>query len=177
MLIRTDNPETELSSCPQAFARLYDRFYRPIFKYVIQRVSHPEVAEEVTQEIFLKVYRSRETYRSTHAFSTWLWTIARNTVCDWRRKYGPVGSLENSGISCDDLPAHGPDAESALISRSRRRELLRKIRGLSRLQRRVIRMRALQQLSYAEIADALDLSMDSVKCSLYRAKMALTASS
>lgn len=175
MIIRTGKPDAESPFCPQAFCRVYDRFYRPIFKYVIQRVSYPEVAEEVTQEIFLKAYRFRETYRSSHAVSTWLWTIARNTICDWKRKHGAIGMLESAGASCEEFPAQAPDAEASLISRGRRRELLRKIRGLSRLQRKVIRMRALHQLSYAEIADALGLSMDSVKCSIYRAKLALTA--
>lgn len=177
MPIRDGKQDPGSPLCSREFSGVYGRFYRPIFKYVIQRIAHPEIAEEVTQEIFLKAYRSRDTYRPSHAVSTWLWTIARNTVCDWKRKNGYAGAMERPEISCEDLPARGPDAEASLISRGRRRELLKKIRGLSRLQRKVIRMRALQQLTYAEIANSLGLSMDSVKCSIYRAKLALTPGS
>ena len=158
------------------FNDLYQRFHKPILRYVLQRLPQAEAAEEVTQEVFLKAYRARDSYRPEYALSTWLWTIARNTICDWRRKHSAMTGAAISELSCEELPAQGLDAEASLIERSRRRELLRRIRKLTRLQRRVIRMRTTHHFSYAEIAEKLGLSLDSVKCSLYRARAVLSLS-
>src|SRR4051812_43628713 len=69
----------------EAYAKLYHRFRRPILRYVKSRLSNQAIAEEVTQDIFMKVHRFRESYNEEYAFSTWLWTIARNTIADYLR--------------------------------------------------------------------------------------------
>lgn len=163
------------NGCEDAYAGLYHRFRKPIFQYVKSRIADDAVAEELTQEIFIKVYRFRETYEDKYAFSTWLWTIARNTISDHLRgTRGAACELDEEEIFLDDLPSPLLDAEAIAIARDKRRSLMKMVRSLTRLQKRVLWMRVMHQLSYDEIAAKLGLSLSAVKNLVYRAKIALS---
>lgn len=153
-----------------AFAEIYNHFREPIFQYVSARISSSQVAEDVTQEVFLKVYRFRENFDETHAFSTWLWTIARNTVFDSLRK--TKGALEETG-DVEELPCSLENAETLLQTRDLRRTMRALIRPLTKLQRRVLWMRVVQQLSYDEISKAMGLSLSAVKNLAHRARLTM----
>lgn len=165
------------SGCDSAFLKLYHRFQKPIVYYVKTMIRDAEVAEELVQEIFLKVFRFRGQYNEAFAFSTWLWTIARNTVRDHQR--GMRFFLENevSGgefpVSPDDCPCDSESAEMLVVKKDQRRSLRKAFRLLSRPQRRVLWLRVVRQLSYDEIAKVLGLSLASVKSMVHRAKRIL----
>lgn len=164
------------------FPHLYRKLKTPILQYVQRTVRDGETAEELTQEVFLKAYRARDTFDDQRGFTTWLWTIARNTVCDWHRKHAgdlrrvhnrllPDGS-EGEAI-CETLPCTSPNAE-ALISRSGdRRALMIKLKNLTKLQRKVLLLRVVRGLTYEQIAKRLGLSISSAKSAFYRARIAL----
>ena len=89
------------SESHEAFSKVYQRFSKPLLHYIRSRISDPEVAEELTQEVFLKAYRFRDSYQERYALSTWLWTIARNTISDHLRGAKP----EDSGLPPRSFPA------------------------------------------------------------------------
>lgn len=155
------------------FTNMYSRFQKPILKYVRTRVKDPQVAEEITQEVFIKAYRFQDSYDEKHAaISTWLWTIARNTVVDNLRKKDV--SFEEP-LCEDEIPSLLFDAESLLEKRDRRRMLMMMTRQLSKVQRRVLWMRVVQQRSYDEIAKHLGVSLGAVKTMVHRAKNTMIA--
>ncbi|MEW6055744.1 MAG: RNA polymerase sigma factor [Bdellovibrionota bacterium] len=159
------------------FSSLYNRFKKPIFKYVSGRIFDAQVAEEVTQEIFIKAFRFRDRYDEKHAFSTWLWTIARNTVFDVLRK-GRNEETRQEGVSeepslVEDLPCPVGNAELLLERRDLRRMLKSMLKPLTALQRRVLWMLVVQQRSYAEISKQLGISISGVKNLAYRARISI----
>ncbi len=157
----------------EAFTKLHVRFSRPILRYVSGRISDLETAEEITQEIFLKAFRFRESYQERYAFSTWLWTIARNTVSDHLRS-GKTEDPLSEPAQIEDMACDRPCAETSAIRKDQFRSLLKSLQPLTRLQKRVVWMRAIHQLSYEEISCKLGLSISAVKNLAYRAKLTLT---
>lgn len=158
------------SESHEAFSKVYQRFSKPLQNYIRSRISDPEIAEELTQEVFLKAYRFRASYQERYALSTWLWTIARNTISDHLRGK----TFEDSGIPAEELACDRPCAESVVIRKDERRNILRMMRRLTRMQKRVLWMRVIHQLSYEEISRSLGMSLSAVKNLAYRAKLTLT---
>lgn len=157
------------------FSEIYKKYRRPILGYVAQRIGDDANTEDLVQEIFLKVFRFRSQYRSEHAFSTWLWTIARNTVIDAVRGRRHGSEVAGGGVpELEELACPRANAETLLLERSEKRLLFRFVRRLTRAQRRVLRMAVIDQLPYAEIARRLGLSLSAVKCLTYRSRLALT---
>lgn len=163
-----------------AFSSIYSRFKKPIFQYVANRITDIQVAEELTQEVFLKVYRFHESYDKQYAFSTWLWSIARNTVYDALRKTkireSELGECVEAPERLDEIPCRRSNAEALLHKKDLRRNLVKLMKPLTQLQKRVLWMRVVHQYSYAEISKQLGLSLAAAKNLAYRAKLTLSQS-
>jgi len=165
------------------FPQIYQKLKNPILQYVLRTVRDGETAEEITQEVFLKAYRARDTFDEKRGFTTWLWTIARNTVCDWHRKNADehwrfqnralADGLDGEAV-CETLPSTSPDAEALISRHGDRRVLWLKLKSLTKLQRRVLWLRVVRGLSYQEIAKRLGMSISAAKCAFYRARIALS---
>lgn len=151
-----------------AFRKLYDRYKRPIMSYAFYMVKSQSVAEEVTQETFLKVYRARESYTREAKFTTWLWAIARNVAIDHLRK---KSELPLSEEFAETLPA--PEAGTEALDAASREQVAEALTGLSEAQREAVSLRTFSELSYEEIASAMEISVSAVKNHLHRAKAAL----
>jgi RNA polymerase sigma-70 factor (ECF subfamily) len=149
------------------FPKIYSKFRKPILRYVNSRVTDPELAEDITQEIFIKVFRFQGSYQSKFAFSTWLWTIAKNTVSDSPREQKETTLREPLS---EEIPCGSHCAETLAIKKDERRRLLRILKPMTRLQKRVLWMRAVHQLSYSEISKILGLSVAAAKNLATRAK-------
>ena len=131
-----------------------------------------ETASELTQEVFLKVFRAREGFEAGTRFSSWIWTVARNTWTDWVRgqRYQPADFEEGFH---ETVECHRPNPEEALERASLRLEVRRLSRGLTRLQKRVLWLKMVRGLAYPEIARRLGLTVASVKSLVYRSRLAL----
>ena len=160
----------------EAYEKIYRKFKKPILNYVSARSRDQHQAEELTQDIFLKAYRFRKSFDPRYAFSTWLWTIARNTLADsFRRKR--VTLLEDNASGAMDpesYPSAAPDPEQACLEISDREGFVKLMSGLTGLQKKAIFMRVIHQLPYHEIAKRLDLSLSAVKCLVHRGRNSLT---
>jgi RNA polymerase sigma-70 factor (ECF subfamily) len=161
-----------------AFAAVYERFRGPLMAFVQGKVHDEQVAEEIVQEAFLKAFRHRDSYSPEFAFSTWLWTIARNAAADWGRRQPEPGARVapargDGAPTIEETPCPRPGPEKVLERLSRRRVLRQVLGHLTRAQRRVMWLRVIHHLSYDEISRRMDLSLSAVKCLAYRSKQVL----
>jgi RNA polymerase sigma-70 factor (ECF subfamily) len=154
------------------YSKLYKKFRGPVFNYLFERLGDQIVAEEITQEVFLKAYRFRRSFNPQFRFSAWIKAIARNTLADWVRKNKKI---EISNEDSDESAAHfsGNNPETTLIEQVDRTRIRQAINTLTELQKKVIFMRMIQHLSYREISKFLNIKRGAVKSLVYRAKNAL----
>lgn len=159
-----------------AFRGLYEKYKGPIMSYVRNMVRDNSVTEEVTQEVFLRVYRARARYNSSAKFSTWLWTIARNCALDHlrKKKESYTEDLPESVRDIPDLDSLS-DPEAALLEASDKQMIQRLIDKLSPAQREALSLRTFGEMSYDEIAETMEISVGAVKTHIHRAKNALIA--
>jgi RNA polymerase sigma-70 factor (ECF subfamily) len=167
---------------PAAFAELVERFQHRLVAVMHHLVGNPDEAEDLAQEVFLRVYRIRKKYRPKAKFSTWLFTIANNLALNALRdrqrrpvlplevrESGPLGPrpAENAAAARDEPPTHGlAQQELADVIR-------RALDGLNERQRVAIVLNKFEDMNYAEIAEVMDLSTKAVKSLLSRARMRL----
>lgn len=176
----------------QSFALLLERHRGPVIHFLYRMVQNQAVAEELAQEVFLRVYKSRETYQPTAKFTTWLYRIAThlalNVIRDGKHERGQ-DRLDSSGAvragsqqdeAGDAGPARqvadgGPSAEEAMVRDARFGEVREAISALPEKQRAAVMMHKYDNLGYAQIAGALGCSESALKSLLFRAYETLRA--
>ena len=160
-----------------AFNYLVEKYRRPIVSFMHRMVRNPGVAEELAQEAFLRVYRSRETYQANAKFSTWLYRIAMNLAVNQARDSRherPEQSLildepdPETGLT-PELPDTTPSVEQNLLERERVAAIRKHVESLPERQRLAVIMHKYQGLDYRQIADVLKLSESATKSLLFRA--------
>jgi len=167
-----------------AFQELYERFKGPLMSYVHSFIQDPAIVEDLVQEVFLRVYRSRASYEPQAQVSTFLWTIARNACIDQLRKASNreqvVAATERNdeaggpaALDLEQIEAPLPDAEAQLLEHADRGRLERCMSRLSPPQREALLLRTVSELPYEEIASTVGVSLSAVKSLLFRAKDAL----
>ncbi len=164
-----------------AFSVLVDRYSRLVYNVALRSVSSPEDAADISQETFLKAWRSIGSFRGDCALSTWLCRIALNCCCDHARsaKRHRVLSLtvqeDEDETKVLDIPDTDVTAmpEEELTRQTEITAVRQAIDSLPEDQKMIITMRDITGLSYAEIADTLDLEMGTVKSRINRARGAV----
>jgi len=165
-----------------AFAELVERFQHRLVAVMHHLVGSMHEAEDLAQEVFLRVYRIRKKYRPKAKFSTWLFTIANNLALNALRdrKRRPTLPLELRESSTHDArPAENAAADLSETPSAglRHKELAEVIRlaldGLNERQRVAIVLNKFEDMNYAEIADVMGLSTKAVKSLLSRARTSL----
>jgi RNA polymerase sigma-70 factor (ECF subfamily) len=160
-----------------AFEYLVQKFRRPMVSFMYRMAHNSAAAEDLAQEVFLRVYRSRETYEPSAKFSTWLYRIATNLAVnharDTRHERPEVQvSLdepdEESGTTLE-LPDASLNAEQQMVRRERLLAIRKKIEALPEQQRLAVLMHKYQQMDYKQIADVLKKSESATKSLLFRA--------
>jgi RNA polymerase sigma-70 factor (ECF subfamily) len=158
-----------------AFERLLARHEKPIWNFLRRFVADRTTAEDLLQEVFLRVVKSAEMgdWKGTAKFSTWLYTIARNLCVDQSRRavHRKAASLdaptrpgdESSGSLHDQLPAPEAAAEAQVASREVGGRIEVAIAGLPADQREVFLMREVMEMPFAEIALVVGASEPTVK--------------
>jgi RNA polymerase sigma-70 factor, ECF subfamily len=158
-----------------AFEQLFRKYQTPIFS-MINRMVRGEEAYDITQEVFLRAFKSLKNFRGDAKFSTWLYTIARHTCLNHLRHKNILseGSLEEAQ---DDHPGNEPIDVSMNVSRiSEVRELQSVVNQvlatLPAEARMLLILRDFEQLSYDEISQVTQLSIVNVKSKIHRARQA-----
>lgn len=154
-----------------AFQVLFEKYRGPIMNYVFQMVRHQGLAEEMCQEVFLKVFRARETYSVEAKFTTWLWTIAKNTAYDHVRKKSEyyIEDIMPDGAS-ENLESPVSDSEAQLLEKVEKARIEHCVNELGEKQKEAFLLRTFSELSYEEIAEQVGQSLAAVKSLLFRAK-------
>jgi RNA polymerase sigma-70 factor (ECF subfamily) len=139
-----------------AFNILFARYRAPITSYVYRLVGNRAEAESLAQEAFLRVLQKADHYEYPKRFSTWFYTIARNLATDFLKKKRAVVPDDFHGLSEATLHPHEDDAEALASHDEDLRRLAAAIQELPLPYREVLVLRALQGLSYREIAAIVD---------------------
>src|SRR5271154_5328228 len=164
-----------------AFADLVDKYKQPVMNFVYRSLRDETEAEDLAQNVFLQVYKSRSRYKQTAKFSTWLFTIARNLCLNEirRRSRHPAESLEETHAENEDQPQRQYEDKKVFLPTENvlHGELAKKIEeALAELpenQRTAILLCRQEELSYEEIAEVLDCSLSATKSLIHRGRETL----
>ena len=163
------------------FDLLIQKYHKPIIHFMFRMVHNQAVAEELAQEVFLRVYRSRHTYRAEARFSTWLYRIATNLGVNHARDTKHERAAQNVYLDQPD-PETGttPDVadmtatvEQELVRDERMRAIRQHVMALPERQRTAVLMHKYQGLDYKQIGEVLKLSESATKSLLFRAYQTL----
>ncbi len=157
-----------------SFNVLLERHRAPVVHFLYRMIQNQAVAEELAQEVFLRVYRARATYEPTAKFTTWLFRIAThlalNCLRDGRSERGRESLDEEAPASpCRQIPDRRPTVEEDLVYQVKLEEIRRAIQALPPKQRAAVLMHKYQELEYSQIARVLNCSESAVKSLLFRA--------
>lgn len=158
-----------------AWDAIVRRYRQRVFNVAYTFVGRHEEAEDLTQEIFLKVFRALGTFDRRANFRTWLVSVARNLCIDHYRRVRKERETFDRGVDVAELAlaAAGPDPV-ARLQRVDRRELLRQaMRGVPPVLREAVLLRDMQELAYDEIARRLALPVGTVKSRISRGRREL----
>jgi RNA polymerase sigma-70 factor, ECF subfamily len=164
-----------------AFNYLVEKYHRAMIHFMFRMVHNQAVAEELAQEVFLRVYRSRQTYRAEARFSTWLYRIATNLGVNHARDTKQERSahtiyLDEQDAETGTLPDVAdarPTAEQDLVREERMHAIRQHVMALPERQRNAVLMHKYQGLDYKQIGAVLKLSESATKSLLFRAYQTL----
>jgi RNA polymerase sigma-70 factor (ECF subfamily) len=166
-----------------AFEELVLRYQNRLLTVLEHLVGNRELAEDLVQEVFLRVFRARERYEPGAKFSTWLFTIANNVASNAlrsRSRRREVGVPESNGsdsspLSLDQLAkAASSFMPTRALDKAEQAEMVRHaVAALSERQRMALLLAKFEGMSYQDIADSMDLSVQAIKSLLSRARVNL----
>jgi RNA polymerase sigma-70 factor (ECF subfamily) len=157
---------------------LLQRHRGPVIQFLYRMVRNRAIAEELAQNVFLRVYRSRTTYEPTAKFTSWLFRIATHVALNWlrdRRHESNQLSL-SAGLERDSerqIADRRPTVDQLMLNEVRLDEIRQAIAELPDRQRAAVIMHKYEELEYTQIAEALSCSPQTVKSLLFRAYNAL----
>ncbi|HEY2923856.1 MAG TPA: sigma-70 family RNA polymerase sigma factor [Candidatus Eisenbacteria bacterium] len=158
----------------RAFGELVSRYESKIYSLALRMVRNPEDAEDVLQDTFLRAYRGIKSFQGASTFSTWIYRITANSaLMRLRKKQLPTVSIENADeretpVSIVDWT---PGPVEQLLNKELQHEMDEAIEALPPEFRQVFVLRDVEEMSNAEVAEILDLSVAAVKSRLHRARI------
>jgi RNA polymerase sigma-70 factor (ECF subfamily) len=164
-----------------SFTYLAEKYHRPMIHFLFRMVGNQAIAEELAQEVFLRVYRARGSYRAEARFTTWLYRIATNLAVNYARDTRNERTAqtvyldqpdEETGTS-PDLADDEPSAEERLLREERMAAIRRHVMALPERQRMAVLMHKYQGMDYRQIGEVLKLSESATKSLLFRAYQTL----
>jgi RNA polymerase sigma-70 factor (ECF subfamily) len=163
-----------------SFGVLLDKHRSSVVHFLYRMVQNHAVAEELAQDVFLRVYRSRSTYEPTAKFTTWLFRIATHLALNALRDGKNERLQERLDDDSSDMPVrqvsdHRPSIEQSMVYRARLDEVRRAIKTLPEKQRAAVLMHKYEEMEYSQIATVLSCSESAVKSLLFRAYETLRA--
>ena len=164
-----------------AFDVLLNKYRKPIVHFMFRMVHNQAVAEELAQEVFLRVYRSRETYRAEARFSTWLYRIATNLGVNHARDTRHertaatiyLDAVDAETGTTPDVADDTPSAEADLLQKERMNAIRQHVMALPDRQKTAVLMHKYEGMDYKQIGEVLKLSESATKSLLFRAYQTL----
>jgi RNA polymerase sigma-70 factor (ECF subfamily) len=162
----------------ESFRILLEKYRNPVIHFVYRMVQDRAVSEEISQEVFLRVYRSRANYEVTARFTTWLFRIATRLALNWlrdgRRERGQQ-RIDNDDETGHEIADRHLSVEQFMLYETTLQEVRDAISLLPAKQRAAVLMHKYEEMEYSQIATMLECSESSVKSLLFRAYETLRA--
>ena len=163
-----------------SFALLLQKHRQPVIHFLYRMVQNQGVAEELAQEVFFRVYKSRDNYEPTAKFTTWLFRIATHLALNTLRDNKNQRLEERLDDESSEMPARQvsdrrPNVEQSMVHQARLNEIRRAIATLPEKQRAAVLMHKYEEMDYSQIAKVLDVSESAIKSLLFRAYETLRA--
>lgn len=152
---------------PDGASELFRRYGVPVLRYADRMLGNRAEAEEVAQEVFLKLISRVDQYDGRASVASWLFAIAANASRDRLRRTGRRATVPLESVA--EAPSADPQADAALLLRERRDLVRKALAELSDDQREALILSRYHGLAYAEIAKALSISEGAVKTRIFRA--------
>ncbi len=164
-----------------SFEELFERYSSMVFHLIYRIMGDREEALDVSQEVFLTIYRKLDSFRGESSLKTWIYRIAINRAsnrCRWwnrLRRRGSVSldehlSMDRTKSLSETLESHGKSPEESLMAEEEREEIERSLLSLPVQQRVAVVMRDIEGLSYEEIAESMQVSLGTVKSRIARGR-------
>jgi len=147
----------------EAFGQIYDQYIERVYRFVYFKVGRKEVAEDLTQNIFMKALENLSKYRNEGSFNAWVFAISRNTVIDYYR-------TKRADISLD-LVKEPPAADNtqSLEIKEEFEQVFKVLQDLSEAEQEVIILHSIEQYSFSEIAEITDRTEEYLRVLKHRA--------
>jgi RNA polymerase sigma-70 factor, ECF subfamily len=156
----------------EAFRVLFVRFARPVFQFIYQLVSQRDLADELTQETFVRAYRNLKQLRDDSRFSTWLFGIGHNVAREFlRSKQRQVESLSEENNLREDAKSISPI--DGVLEKELNLAIEKALQELDEERRAIFVLKVFQQRSYQEIVEITGFSLAKIKSELHRARLKL----
>ncbi len=159
----------------EAYKRLMDKYQKPLYYHVLKMVKNHEQVEDIVQESFMKAFSNLSSYNTNYAFSTWMYRITTNHTIDFLRKKKLQTTSINEPVRAKDGEMQmqivgGAETDRKIIRKERKKIVTDAIQNLPEKYREVIVMRHLEEMSYQEISEELDIPLGTVKAHIFRAR-------
>jgi len=162
----------------EALRVLVDRFTASVYRFSMRYTGDESLAQDISQEVFLKLYRHARSYKGGMPFKTWLYRIVRNTSIDMARSYTYRKSRsldapgENGWLEAEEpsFLSQAQTPEESYLSRETAKRIARSVESLPEKQRTAVILKYYEDMAAKEIADIMETTVSSVESLLVRAK-------
>lgn len=158
-----------------AFASLYDRYYGRAFRLAYSMTGQRSSAEDLTQEIFMRVYQRLHSFGGQSSFATWFYRLAVNHSLNYRRRAraAPVQMTEEGDAVCEWLASPAESGETRMLHKQLQAKVHAALLELNAEMRIVVILKDIEGLNYEEIAERLNCSQGTIASRLSRARKQL----
>ena len=160
--VRTRDSEAGLD----AFSETYQRYFPRLFAYVYARVGQVHLAEDLVADVFERAYTKADSLRSKEAYSTWLFTIARNAIISHARKHSRE-TLVDPDVMGDISPSTA-SVETEILAREEQSAVARLVREFPQREQDIISLKFDAELTNHQIAEIMELSEPNVRVIIFR---------
>lgn len=165
-----------LAGREDSYSKLVDKYQKPLYFHIRKMIKEVELVDDLVQEVFMKAFHNLNSYSNEYAFSTWIYRIATNHTIDYlRKKKLQTLSIDQPYKTKDgdmemQLPDESFSTDKPVMKKERKAVVQEAIDDLPEKYRLVIEMRHMEEKTYQEIADILDLPLGTVKAHIFRAR-------
>ncbi len=159
----------------KAYAKLSNKYQKPLYFHIRKMIRETDYVEDLVQDIFMKAFKNLKNYKNDYAFSTWLYRIATNHTIDYlRKKKLDTFSINTDSSDEDQAPIQLEDEDThtdePMIRRQRKNKVHEAIDQLPEKYRLIILKRHIEEKSYQEISEEMDIPLGTVKAHIFRAR-------
>jgi len=170
--------ESYFNGDENAFAEIVNRYFKSIYNFSFRLVGNTKDAEDITQDVFVKVWKNIKKFDTSKNLKTWIFTIARNTCVDYLRKKKDIpisffDTEEGGNYMEDTLQDEGILADKAFDVFKDKKAVEKALNKISIIQREVITLKYVNEMSLTEVSEILNLSRETVKSHHRRALLKL----